>query len=266
MIRIVVITSALTIAALSVAIAAVKNFAPSAPCASSCVVAAQSSTPAAGTMPGMAPMGNMTDPGMSGDMTMGPHMTLSPARPAQAGDLQRADAVVSSLRVTLAKYADYRVAEADGYKPFLANIPQPHYHFTNMANGLAALTRFDPTRPTSLLYTKDGAGYKLVGAMYTAPRNATPDQLDARIPLSIARWHQHTNICWAPPGSDRSVYFGPDAKFGMLGSIATQSDCDAAGGRFQPVLFNWMVHVYPFETDQAKIWKVDMPGEAADQS
>lgn len=248
MIRVVALTSALTIAALSVAIAAVKEFAPApapAPCATSC----------------MTSMGSMSDSGMGSDMTMGAHaahMTLTALRPPAPGDQQRADAIVAALRVALAKYSDYRVAEADGFKPFLPNFPQPRYHFTNMTNALAALSRFDPSRPTSLLYAKDGSGYKLVGAMYTAPRNSTPNQLDARVPLSIARWHEHTNICWAPLGTDKSAYIGPDAKFGLAGSIATQSACDAAGGRFTPVILNWMVHVYPFETEQAQIWHVDM--------
>ncbi|HLJ83666.1 MAG TPA: hypothetical protein VKT51_05780 [Candidatus Eremiobacteraceae bacterium] len=271
MIRIVVITSALTIAVLSVAIAAVKGFAAApAPCAASCIVAdhTPAPAPAMGGMSGMpsmggassASMGSASGASMGGDMSMGPHMTLTASRPPQAGDRQRADAIVATLRLTLTKYADYRVAEADGYKPFLPNIPQPHYHFTNWVNGLAALGKFDPTRPTSLLYARDGSGYKLVGAMYTAPRNATPDQLNARIPLSIAHWHQHVNMCWGPTGTPASEYFGPNARFGLKGSIATQAACDSAGGRFQPVLFNWMVHVYPFETDQAKIWQVDMPG------
>ena len=200
----------------------------------------------------------------SSDMTMGPHMKLSPARSMRSGDQQRANAVVASLRVTLAKYQDYRAAQADGYVQFLPNLKQPRYHFTSKSNALAAEFAFDAARPTSLIYAKEGTGYTLLGAMYTASRAATPDQLDARIPLSIARWHQHVDICWGPPGTDKSKYFGPGAQFGLLGSIVTRSACDAANGRFQPVLFNWMVHVYPFETDPAKIWRVDMPGMAND--
>jgi hypothetical protein len=200
----------------------------------------------------------------SSDMAMGPHMKLSPARSAQPGDRERANAIVAGLRVTLSKYQDYHAAQADGYVQFLPNVKQPRYHFTNRSNALAAEFGFDAARPTSLIYEADGAGYKLLGAMYTAPRVAAPDQLNSRIPLSVARWHQHVDICWGPRGTDKSTYLGPAARFGLLGSISTQTACDAAGGRFQPVLFNWMVHVYPFETDPAKIWRVDMPGMAGD--
>jgi hypothetical protein len=211
----------------------------------------------------VAMSGSMTMPqagAESSDMAMEPHMKLSPTRPTEPGDQARANAVVATLRTTLAKYQDYRVAEADGYVPFLAKVKQPRYHFTNRSNAMAAERGFDATRPTSLLYEKDGDGYKLLGAMYTAPRSATPDQLDARLPLSIARWHQHVNICWGPPGTSKSQYLGAGAHFGLLGSISTPTACDAANGRFQPVLFNWMVHIYPYETDPAKMWRVDMPG------
>lgn len=227
------------------------------PCSSTCNVAQHRVAMGESmTMPQMGPA--------SSDMTMGPHMKLSPTRALRPGDAERANAIVATLRVTLAKYQDYRVAQSDGFKQFLPNIKQQRYHFTNLANALAAEHGFDPTRPTSLLYDKNGDSYKLVGAMYTAPRSATPDQLEARLPLSIARWHQHVDICWGPMGTDRSKYFGPNAQFGLLGSIDTQNACDAAGGRFQPVIYNWMVHVYPFETDPAKIWRVDMPGSAND--
>jgi hypothetical protein len=44
-------------------------------------------------------------------------------------------------------------------------------------------------------------------------------------------------------------------KFGLAGSISTQAACDAAGGRFFPIIFGWMVHVYPFEATREKIWE-----------
>jgi hypothetical protein len=43
-------------------------------------------------------------------------------------------------------------------------------------------------------------------------------------------------------------------KFGLHGSIATKDSCDAAGGRFSPVIFGWMVHVYPYEDSLDKIF------------
>jgi hypothetical protein len=48
---------------------------------------------------------------------------------------------------------------------------------------------------------------------------------------------------------------GPDAPFGPKGSITTAEACEAAKGRFFPVLFGWMVHVNMFAGDDpAAIW------------
>jgi hypothetical protein len=43
-------------------------------------------------------------------------------------------------------------------------------------------------------------------------------------------------------------------KFGLHGSIATKDACDASGGRFSPVIFGWMVHVYPYQDSLDKIF------------
>jgi hypothetical protein len=164
---------------------------------------------------------------------------------------------VAAAKRAMAPYEDYHKALADGYQIFLPDVPQPQYHFTLYGYGLEARLHFDPLKPTSLLYKKtpDG-GYKLIGAMYTDRMDATEDELNDRVPLSIARWHQHINFCKAPAGQ-KAAYFGPDAKFGLGGSITTKEACDAAGGEFRPHLFGWMVHVYPYETDAKKIWSTD---------
>ncbi len=185
---------------------------------------------------------------------MAGHMLMTELRKPSPGDRQKADAVVTAARQAMAPYQDYKKALADGYRIFLPNIPQPQYHFTNYDNGREAHTHFDPLKPTSLLYTKtaDG-GYRLVGAMYTDRVDAGEEEINERIPLSVARWHQHVNFCKAPPGR-KAEYFGPDAKFGLLGSITTRAACEAEGGEFIPHVFGWMVHVYPYEKDPKKIW------------
>lgn len=188
---------------------------------------------------------------------MGGHMMLTDLRPLKPGDQQRADEVLAGARRVAEEYRDYRKAEADGFRIFLPNVPQKMYHFTNYWYGFEAAFRLNPDHPTSLLYEKtpDG-GFKLVGVMYTAPAHASHQELDSRLPLSIAQWHLHTNFCRAPLGSE-SEYFGPRAKFGLLGSITTREDCEAAGGNFEPSVFGWMVHVYPLEKNPKDIWSVE---------
>ncbi len=190
------------------------------------------------------------------DMTPGEHahnahMYMTAQRAQTPEDIARAKEIVDELREGIEKYKDYRVALADGYKIFLPNLKQPEYHFTNYKNGFLEAFTFEPSRPTSLLYKKTSAGYELVGAMYTMPKRATEEQLNERIPLSVATWHLHTNLCMPPVGQLRGADW---TKFGLRGSIATQEACDEAGGRFHPVIFGWMVHVYPYEDSLDRIF------------
>jgi hypothetical protein len=200
---------------------------------------------------------------MEGHMDMGPHMKMTALRPAKTGDAERAKEVVESARKASEHYIDYHVALAEGFQIFLPNIPQKMYHFTNYRYAREAAFHFNPEHPTSLLYEKHGEDYKLIGVMYTAPKRLTEDELDQRVPLSVAQWHEHVNFCAAPPDR-RGEGLLPHPQFGLRGSITTQEACDAAGGTFHPVVFNWMVHVYPFEKDQANIWSVERQHGDAD--
>ncbi len=199
----------------------------------------------------------------------GPHLQLTSARPKTSEDSARADAILKTARDALSKYRDYRVAERAGYKIFAPGVPHDasarrgflvesdstmlradastEYHFTNWGNSILNSFSFDPARPTSLIYKKVGDGYQLSGVMYTAPRNATEEQLNRRFPLSSAPWHLHVNICLAPKGQGLA-YLAPNPKFGPKGSISTDDECRVAGGKFYPTLFGWMIHLYPFES------------------
>jgi hypothetical protein len=189
-------------------------------------------------------------------MDMGPHMKMTALRPAAPGDAERAAQVVTVAREVAEKYTDYRTALADGFKIFMPNVPQKQYHFTNYRYAFEASSHFNPERPTSLLYEKNGDGYKLIGLMYTAPKRYSEDQLNQRIPLSIAQWHAHVNLC-LPPRDKKQDVIDHDPRFGVAGSISTQAACEAAGGRFYPQIFGWMVHVYPFEKNPADVWSVE---------
>jgi hypothetical protein len=196
-------------------------------------------------------------------MDMGAHMKMTALRDLKLGDQEKADEVVDAARKVAAKYGDYKVALADGFKIFLPNLPQKQYHFTNYRYAFEAAMHFNPDHPTSLLYEKHGDDYKLIGVMYTAPKNSSEDLLDSRIPLSVAQWHAHVNLC-RPPEDKRGEALGPNAKFGLGGSIATREDCEAAGGKFMPQIFGWMVHVYPFEQKPEDVWSVERQAHGHD--
>jgi hypothetical protein len=196
--------------------------------------------------------------GMTGrDMSMGNmalHMKYTKLRPPDPADQKKADEIVDQLKQTLAKYKDYHAAEAAGFKPFHPEISEMKVvHFTKNWYGLKAAFVFNPEDPTSLLYERTkGGGYKLIGAMYTDRKNASEDQLNERIPLSVARWHRHVNLCFPKKGTDPSAVDW--TKFGFNGSIDSKTACAAAGGRFYPQVFGWMVHVYPWDPNPKLVW------------
>jgi hypothetical protein len=165
------------------------------------------------------------------------------------------------LRAALDPYRDVRAAEAAGFRQFLPGVKQPIYHFTNWRWALEEMFRFDPAKPTSLLYrrTPDGT-FVLAGAMYSAPARASLDELDRRIPLSVTHWHQHVNWCLPPKGETERWHETHDGQpvFGPMSPIATTNACGAVGGRFFPRIFGWMVHVMAFESDDPNvIWGAD---------
>ncbi len=119
-------------------------------------------------------------------MEMNPHMYMTDLRSPNPADEERAQAILDLLRHSIEKYKDYKAALADGFQIFLPNVPQPHYHFTSWHYAFEAQFVFNPAHPTSLLYKKVGDEYELEGAMFTAPRRDTEDDLNQRVPLSVA--------------------------------------------------------------------------------
>jgi hypothetical protein len=188
----------------------------------------------------------------------GTHMRMAPKRAVAPGDSARAATIVQTARAALSKYKDVKVAEADGYREFMPwLVNQPIYHYTNYGNASAVIGPFDATKPISLLYKKDEKGeMTLVGVMYSALPTSTPEELDARLPTSIANWHEHVNFCAANPDSIRAGVVKTDpATVAHWLKINTPEECAAVGGRFVPRVFGWMAHVYLFAGNDPKtIW------------
>lgn len=227
--------------------------------------------------------------GMCGNFSRTAHLTMTNLRSPTAADLERGRLILRTMRERLAKYSDYKIALADGYLPYAPSASGPVVHFANpTATAAEYAGDFDPGHPGSLLYEKGMLwGYKLVGAMYDAPVEDSPDQLDKLIPLGIARWHAHTNICLPAGVTEHDVIDGnfairtrstlaqsgggfgdrgfvsdslrarfgfmADPRFGFRGLISTKSECEAVGGNFHAQIFAWMVHVYPFVSDDLKV-------------
>ena len=186
-----------------------------------------------------------------------PHMRMTELRPPQPEDKERAEKIANRARKAIDKYKDYKAALRDGFEILLPEVPQLMYHFNKIQNYVEAESRFNPERPTSLLYEKTSGGYRLIGVMYTAPAGMSEDELNERVPLSITQWHEHINIC-LPKGSDTfKGLIGQGDRFGLSGSITTKEECDKAGGQFLPRLLGWMVHLYPYEQTVEEMWSVE---------
>jgi len=189
---------------------------------------------------------------------MAPHLMTPPSRRATAADSARAYKIVASLRSSISKYRDIRVAQAEGFKMFAPHIKnQRTYHFTKGSWAWRNKFTFNPARPTSLLYRKDAKGnFVLIGAMYTAPQRYSVSDLDERVPTSIAHWHKHVNWCLPPKGQDSRLFEVRNGRpvFGPMG-VSTRAECDAAKGWFNKEIFDWMVHAEIFESnDLGTIW------------
>ncbi len=178
------------------------------------------------------------------------HVEYTALRPENDADKARAAILVTDLQHALAKYQDYHVAEADGFEPFAPEIKVPVVRFWKHSSGLKPDLTFNPGEPHSLVYQPTpGGGYKLIGATYVSEKDASEDQLNGDVPLSVARWSRDVNLCSPARGSDAKT-----TDWTKFDSIATKQACDAVGGRFMPLLSDWTVEVHPWEPKPELIW------------
>jgi hypothetical protein len=183
-------------------------------------------------------------------MKMG-HMQMSLKGEAAPSEAARAAEILKQAADVLSQYRDVKTAVHDGYKPFFptGRIGE-EIHYTNYRYRRLEQKHVDYTRPGSILYRRTADGLKAVGVMYTAPADATPEQLDAIAPLSVATWHRHVDFCGGPKNLPYAEQFGPNARFGPQGSIHTEEACSAAQGLWIPLVLDWMTHVYPHDPNQ----------------
>ena len=180
------------------------------------------------------------------------HLKRTALRRSNEADRRHAAEIVLQMRAALEDFKDYRVAEQAGYQIFFPGLDLPRTHFANDRAGLIGSLWFRPSKPTTLLYRKTRKGYELVGALYTASQFASESELNRRVPLSVARWHAHVNICMPP---EQSSIASDWKKFGFEGSIDSEEECQKANGNFYPQMFGWMLRVFPFEKSFDKIWE-----------
>jgi hypothetical protein len=155
-----------------------------------------------------------------------------------ATDSARALALVRDLRSTIAPYQTISAAESAGYRARRDSATVGAGRLLHLGRRLRWRDwrgGFDAAVPQSLLYrrTADGS-MRLAGAMFVAPWSATVEDLDAMVPLSVARWHRHLGLCFVrgtAPGSRVA-----------LRQARTAADCKKAGGWYRAET-RYMIHV-----------------------
>src|ERR1700691_3954124 len=111
-------------------------------------------------------------------MKMG-HMQMSLKGEPAPGDQAQAAEILKVAAEVLSQYRDVNTALRDGYKPFFptGKIGE-EIHYTNYRYRRLEQRHVDYSQPGSILYKRTAEGLKAVAVMYTAPFDASPQQLD----------------------------------------------------------------------------------------
>src|SRR5277367_3035801 len=111
-------------------------------------------------------------------MKMGTHMQMSLQGDPAPGDAGRAMEILAAADKVLARYRDVKTALADGYKPFFPTGRMgEEIHYTNYRYRRKEQRHVDYSHPGSVLYKRTADGLTAVGVMYTAPVDASAQQL-----------------------------------------------------------------------------------------
>jgi hypothetical protein len=134
------------------------------------------------------------------------------------GQLVAASEFLKATKTGIARFADFRVAQAEGYwqvTPFPLNGKYGPAHFHNDDYARAAYVhpgQVDPQHPPDLVYLKlPDDRMLLLGAMYVASKGMGP-----RIGGPLAVWHSHASLCFGSAGAVLSKTPGqcpPGAQF-----------------------------------------------------
>lgn len=168
------------------------------------------------------------------DMTQEPYqmqMLMATGTPPTWSDISKVYRLLAKARTATQKYRNLAVAKRDGFvtAPFLY-VPGQGAHYVNYRLIVQGV-RFDETKPPVLVYNRRGGREVLSSLLYLMPDGATPKQLSAIFPASMATWHRHINNCVV--GS-------------KVAAIHDRATCQQQGGLWAAST-GWMVHAWLWE-------------------
>lgn len=145
------------------------------------------------------------------------------------------EALAERLEVVTAatsKYRDVSVAEAEGFRLVVRELPGMGAHFVRLSNARSAT--FDPTLPNMLLYKQNAGGWDLMAVGYILSKESFPQPPDY---FPGAHWHSHQMLCIFSSG--------------LVGSMP-ENECRTKGG-FWVDDTGWMLHVWLYRENPAGI-------------
>jgi hypothetical protein len=106
----------------------------------------------------------------------------------------RAENLLAVTLRYLPKYADYRVAEADGFRT-IGDGATGYEHFINWSY-LRDEHELDPLYPESLVYQRNGNGERVLVAAMFIVANVTLDEVPD-VGGRLTQWHIHNDLCFS---------------------------------------------------------------------
>jgi hypothetical protein len=139
----------------------------------------------------------------------------------------RAENLVAVTLLRLPRFADFREAEAAGYRS-IGDGFTGHEHFINpelLEDGRI----LDPDFPESLVYSTEGGQRTLVAAMYMLERGATLDDVPD-LGGALTQWHVHDDLCFNTEGR-------------VAGLVEPGADCQPplVNGVRSPMIHVWII-------------------------
>jgi hypothetical protein len=140
---------------------------------------------------------------------------------------------LDAVRAATSKYRDVSVAQAEGFRFVVRELPGMGAHFVQVSN--ARSTTFDPTRPNMLLYKQKSGGWELLAVGYIVSKESFPQPPEY---FPGAHWHSHQSLCIFSSGS-----------VGLM----PEDECRSKGGYWIDDT-GWMLHVWLYAENPSGIF------------
>lgn len=142
------------------------------------------------------------------------------------------DQRLGEVRAATSKYRDVSVAESEGFRLVVRELPGVGAHFVKVSN--TPSTTFEPTLPNMLLYESSGGSWELLAVGYILSKESFPKPPDY---FPGAQWHFHQSLCIFVSGSV---------------AIMPQEECRSKQG-FWVSDTGWMLHVWLYRDNPSGV-------------